>query len=211
MMIFDMSEGRANPAPSAVGSAEWQERQYALYYGPRAGGYLPDIYRPNDGYGQEAGYDLETPYSASPILHLDALADGLEPPPEGDPLDHFFTGKRVFAASRIENILGLIYEREQLRENNLLRIDENACSVQDRLFPFEYWSPGINAEVDKVRTNLEREIIGLDREKRMEEVACWRDVARLRAELDEAAREFGRERAKESLLSYPATPYTPQP
>ena len=70
---------------------------------------------------------------------------------------------------------------------------------------------GINAEVDKVRTNLEREIIGLDREKRMEEVACWRDVARLRAELDEAAREFGRERAKESLLSYPATPYTPQP
>ena len=74
--------------------------------------YLPATLGPGEGcpgiYGQGAVHDPEPHDSASPILHLDALVDGLEPAPEGDPLDHFFTGKRAFAASRIENILGLI-------------------------------------------------------------------------------------------------------
>ena len=183
------------------------EMRYRQYYDPRVSSYLPDVRQQEQGYVPEDGY-IDSVVT-KPISHLDAITGGLDAPPSADPLDGFFAGKRDAIAGGVEDVLGLIYEREQLKYENLFKIDCDSCKVQGRLLPLEYWRPGINSEIDKVRTNIERELISLEREKRMEEVACWRDVARLRSELREVLQDFSRERARESLVSDLGNSYTP--
>ena len=56
-------------------------------------------------------------------------------------------------------------------------------------------------QAEKIRVQIEREMTSLEREKRFEEVACWRDTTRLRGDLREALRELGQEERKSALLS----------
>ena len=49
--------------------------------------------------------------------------------------------------------------------------------------------------------NPKWEIAGLEKERRMEEVSCWRDITRLKSELRETLKEFNHEKEKEGLLS----------
>ncbi len=60
---------------------------------------------------------------------------------------------------------------------------------------------GVNPGIDRIRTNIERELLAFEREKRMEEVACWRDVCRLKSDLREVIRELEREKNRENLIS----------
>jgi len=189
-----------------------QERLYKYYYATPtepasdhyglAGAFA---YGLGDGYSDAAtGLTSENRTS-----HLDALTDSLETPPSSDPLDCFFSGKRDFIARSVEDILGMIYERESLKYENIEKIDYDFCKVHSRLFPLEYWETGMHSEIDKTRTNIEKELVNLEREKRMEEVASWRDIARLRTDLREVMREFTQQKSREALLSGVKTPYTP--
>ena len=56
------------------------------------------------------------------------------------------------------------------------------------------------AVLDKIKTSIMREIVAFEREKRMEEVACWRDVTRLRGELREIAGRYVMEKRKDRLF-----------
>lgn len=116
-------------------------------------------------------------------------------------MDRFLAGKREFLARSVEDILGMIYEREGLRDEHLRKIDYDSCKVSTRLLGIDYWRLGANKDLDKLRMNLEREIIAFEREKRMEEVNCWRDTSRLRTDLREVMREASQEWRRDSLLS----------
>jgi len=80
-------------------------------------------------------------------------------------------------------MVGLIYEREHLKYENSHKIDYDACRVETKLLQLYEWPVGSNSNIDSTRTNLLREINGFEREKRMEEVACWRDVCRVKSDL----------------------------
>jgi hypothetical protein len=142
--------------------------------------------------------DGRNPESAA---HLDALIEESEKRDKKDPVDVYFLGKRRFLSDSIADILGLIYGREHLKDENLRKIDYDSILTKERLFQIDYWRAGWNPNVDRLRMNLERELIGFGREKRLEEVACWRDVCRLKSELREVSREFAVEKRRQSLLS----------
>ena len=72
--------------------------------------------------------------------------------------------------------------------------------MHSRLFPLYQFHVGLNPNVDRMRSNIDKELIGLEREKRMEEVACWRDISRLRGELREIMGEYAQEKRKDGLL-----------
>ena len=130
---------------------------------------------------------------------LDAVVDTIFPAPL-DSLDEFFSAKKRFVAKSVEEILGLVYERRQLKYDLFRGIDYESCRLGEKLLEMPAIRTGINVQLDRARGMLQKEIGGLDREKRMEEVACWRDLVRLQGELREALGEFEREKRRGSLL-----------
>lgn len=130
---------------------------------------------------------------------LEAITDNLTRDSSGV-LDQFLTGKKRFAAKSVEEIVGLIYARDSIRYAQGRSIDYESTQLKERLFETGEWQTGLNPQLDKTRGALHRELGGLEREKRMEEVACWRDISRLKGDLREALREFDLEKRKENLL-----------
>lgn len=110
------------------------------------------------------------------------------------------SGKRQFLARSIDDVVSLIDERRGLSDRIMRQIDESYCAASSWLLQFQPWHFGQNSSIDRLRTQIGREMANFDREKRMEEVACWRDVARLRTELREAVREYAMEKRKDALL-----------
>ncbi len=131
----------------------------------------------------------------------DGNIDTLSQENKTDPLERFFAGKRNFLLKSGREIVGLIYEREHLKYQNICRIDYDVCRTTTLLFEIDRWHPGVNPGIDRIRTNIERELLAFEREKRMEEVACWRDFCRLKSDLREVTREFERENQREALMS----------
>lgn len=136
---------------------------------------------------------------------LDALTEGLSAN-SGDALDRFLGGKRQFAAKSVEEILSIIYDRERIRYDQSRRIDYESTKVNERLMEIGPWRTGLNPQIDKTRGQLQREILTLERERRMEEVACWRDITRLKGDLREALRVFDQEKRKEHLITHDGSP-----
>ena len=154
-------------------------------------------YGPSESSIDHASNPLGNP-SSTP---LDVITNEFLQPTSTDPLDQFLSHKRRFLAQSVEDILGLIYEREQLKYDNHQKIDFDSTKIGTRLFEVDYWRAGSNPNIDKVRSNLERELFAMEKEKRMEEVACWRDIARLRTDLREVMREVSQETRRTNLLS----------
>ena len=120
--------------------------------------------------------------------------------PAPDPLAEFMAVKKRFLASSIEDVLGLLDERRRLKEDNLYRIDYDSCIATSRLYQLDNWQIGLFPNVDKIKTAIHKELVAFEREKRMEEVGAWRDMARLRGELREIIGEYVMEKRKDGLL-----------
>ena len=155
--------------------------------------------------------DSAAPYtpSAGGSTHLDAITDSFGVKPSQDPLDTFFSAKRTFLGKSVEDILGSIYERVSLKYENLHQLEYQSIRLGTRLLELNNCNWGMNPQIERVRINLEREILSTDTEKRTEEVECWRDVTRLKTELRETLREFSQEKQKSALIGDASTnPWT---
>ncbi len=132
---------------------------------------------------------------------LDALTDRILDTEEDGALADFFSARKEFLGKSVEHILSQIYERENLTSEHKYQIDIESCRAKTRLFEVDDWLPGLNQNVDKVRSNAEKDLAGMEREKRMEETACWRDVSRLREQLQETMKEWSEEKRRHNLIS----------
>ena len=145
----------------------------------------------------------EIPPSSNDLYLQDFFGYWLSPRdrgPDPDPIREFMESKKRFLSRGIEDVLGLIHERVTIKYDLLHQIDYDSCKMHSRLFPLYHFHIGLNPNVDRMRSNIDKELIGLEREKRMEEVACWRDISRLRGELREIMGEYAQEKRKDGLL-----------
>jgi len=132
---------------------------------------------------------------------LEGLSDGLSLAKSSDPLGAFLGAKKEFLGKSIADLLREIEVRERMRDDHLHRIDYESCSFQTRIYELDFWQRGMNPTADKVRTSIEKEMSGLEKEKRMEEISCWRDVSHLKTDLREVMQEWAMEKRKDLLLS----------
>lgn len=146
--------------------------------------------------------DSAAPYtpSAGGSAHLDAITDSLSVKPSQDPLDSFFSAKRIFLGKSVEDILGSIYERVSLKYENLHQLEYQSIRLGTRLLELNNCNWGMNPQIERVRIGLEHEILATATEQRKEEVDCWKDVTRLKTELRETLREFSQEKQKSALI-----------
>jgi len=134
---------------------------------------------------------------------LEAITHDFSSQHAEDPLAEFLAGKTRFLSQSVEDMLGLLYERERIKYDHALTIDYASCQLKTRLFETGTWRTGMDPRLDRTRGQIEGELLNLEREKRMENVNCWRDVTRLKSELRETLREFDQEKRRHTLLEQP--------
>ena len=195
-MYFGPSHPIPYPPHAGGQAVPYQTQDYSsfsdsLLYSP----HLPSLI--NESYG------IQSPdqYDSGLVTHLDVLAEDLIHESKGDPLESFFLGKKAFLAKSVEGILGLIYEREHMKYESIRKIDYESCQTKSKIFELESCPTGRNPNIDKLRTNIDRDLMAFEREKRMEEVACWRDTCRLKSELREVMGDVTQEKRRELLIS----------
>jgi len=171
----------------------------SLYSASSLASYVPsltvsssDSYAPLTAYTPSSG--LET--------HVDAIIQDLTAPPQNDPINAFFTAKQAFLGKSVQDIVGLIYERESLKYASFRAMDYQATQTKTKLFELNNLRFGLDPQFERVRQNIEKELNTLESEKRREYVECWRDIMRLKGDLREVMREFGQEKRKSALLGY---------
>jgi len=97
----------------------------------------------------------------------------------------------------MKHLANLLEERVRLHQRHLKDIAHRDIHIQERLFGAQlHW------KLDNGRraTNLEKILVELDKDKRQEELAFWKDTAELRTKMFELAGEYGALQHRLSLL-----------
>lgn len=117
-----------------------------------------------------------------------------------DPLDHFFQAKRVNLAKSMKDIVGLIDNRESIKDRNLYSIALGECELTTKLHNMEHWYVGKDPVMDKRRAQFERDLLEFDRQKRFEEVSAWKDTLLLKKDLRTILTELYKEQSKQKII-----------
>ena len=124
---------------------------------------------------------------------------------DSDLVDDLLANKVEAMRQNIEHIQYQLDKRGQLRTQNLNGIDLNMMQCQTELFQCDLWPPVSNNLIEKRRSQLERELQGLEQEKRAEETMSWRDHQMLLRELREATTDYEGAIRRKGLLADPNT------
>jgi hypothetical protein len=109
-------------------------------------------------------------------------------------LEQLLNQRREINLVKSRLVFSEIYQRYKLREDNVYRISLDQCTCRNLIY--ELGDIGL----DKRRLDLERQIIGLEQEKRKERASYFRDVLFLRKELRESLIEKLEEEQRAGLL-----------
>ena len=96
--------------------------------------------------------------------------------------------------SSIRMIFSEIYERNSLLDKNIYQISVDQCNCKNLIYMMDrdIW--------DKKRIDIERKIIDLEQEKRMQQANCFRDLLFIKKELRESLVEKLEEKQKTDML-----------
>jgi len=97
----------------------------------------------------------------------------------------------------MKHLASLLEERVRLHQRHLKDIAHRDMHIQERLFGAQlHWK----LDGGRRATNLEKILVELDKDKRQEELAFWKDTAELRTKMFELAGEYGALQHRLSLL-----------
>jgi hypothetical protein len=109
-------------------------------------------------------------------------------------LEQLMCQRQEIILAKTQMVLSEISQRYKLREENLYQIYLDQRTCRDMLSLVE------DSGLDKRRIELEREIIGLEQEKRRERASYFRDILFLRKELRESLIEKLEEEQKTAMF-----------
>ncbi len=109
---------------------------------------------------------------------------------DGGVFQDMISGRIKDIREAIDEIEGEIKQRRDIDERVLEEIRAEILKVRNRILEVEQFTGSSQSgELPGVDT-LEREVVSLEGEKRMESVSCWRDLTSLRKELRLYMREL---------------------
>jgi hypothetical protein len=122
-------------------------------------------------------------------------ADCLEPLYKSD--HRHLESEELFFFDKIDLIRQAILEtisemknRRKLNQLFILGIDSKLVGLLHNLEELKHWSLGNNASIETRRIHLEKEVLQLEKEKRINNLNCWRDLLLLKKDLREALGEY---------------------
>ena len=118
-------------------------------------------------------------------------ADLTGSPSEGsDAVDNLLASRLEGLQQNIQRIRYQLDRREELKRQNIYEIDREMMKRKTELFECEKWMPGTNKIIERRRGDLEKQLQQMQKEKRLEEVASWRDHQRLLKDLREIMDDY---------------------
>ena len=108
-------------------------------------------------------------------------------------LEQLLNQRREISLTKGRLVFSEIYQRYKLREENMCQICVDQCTCRNLIYE-------LGDVIDNRRLQLERQIIGLEQEKRKEMANYFRDVSFLRKELRETLIEKLEEDQKASMF-----------
>ena len=124
---------------------------------------------------------------------------------ETSTIDGLLPNKSRSLKSLMGIMQGEIDERLRIKDSILDKIDYDSLYVENyMLHEMETWAPnswGSNKNIEKRRSALENMLAGLQKEKRMEYVSCFRDLVFLKKDLVGVLREYWAAKSRERMLS----------
>lgn len=124
-------------------------------------------------------------------------------------LDSFFTDKLELNRLHVSGLISQIHRRNNMKDENLYRIDKDMMKCQSKLFEIEHIPKWYNANITRTRNTLEKEILALEKEKRAEYVSWWRDLVLIKKDLINTFKEFKSAEQRQNLvLDMDAEPQT---
>jgi hypothetical protein len=131
----------------------------------------------------------------------DQANQGLDRIASGDANDFvrgLISDKTRYAGIAAHSLHGLIDDRFRIREKNLAQIDYDICHAVTLLYEL---LPSIRlGGTERQRQTLSMALFGLEREKRMEDVSCWRDISQVQQEFVTARAEYAAAARREGLF-----------
>jgi DNA repair exonuclease SbcCD ATPase subunit len=83
----------------------------------------------------------------------------------------------------ISDIQSKLESRKEIAKKLMSEIGEDIEKLESKYEKVQFWSPGYNASIDKMKTEIQDEINSLKNHARNEEVRFWDDTSRLEKEL----------------------------
>jgi hypothetical protein len=121
-----------------------------------------------------------------------------------DPLENLaeevIKDKLRFKKASLDQVIDLINEREQVKDNNIASIESELIKVQIELFPYKCIVYPLFPD-NKRKSNLERAISELESHRRQEEISCWKDTLKLWLQLIEIITEYRTTLRKAQILT----------
>ena len=172
------------------------ERTYSYHYPPNDAD-RPVLsacrFYPNGVGYQDASHNQE--------IHKNSVQKSLEKiVGEKDSLEHFLNSKKEVLIDTAKGILTQIYERKAISEENLYEIDKRISRANSVLEQLRVFDLGTNPVIDKRKVFFEKDLITFEQEKRLEKVACWRDITRLKTQLLEIKQQIDTQTNRQKLI-----------
>ena len=165
-----------------------------LLYGNGISSYLKDsVLKPRDFYSTGLEDSLE-----NIVLKED-------PVQERTVMDKVFADKNRTLKATIKALFNEILSREKLSGGLLSKIDSDICKTdsyleQIKMITRRQYLPDLEIAFSRRKTQLESQVIDLEKEKRQEYVACWRDLISLKKYLLSALKDYWNGSNKSTFL-----------
>jgi len=165
-----------------------------LLYSDGISSYLKDsVLKPRDFYS--TGFENS----------LERIVLNDEPIPERTIMDKVFSDKNKTLKATIKALFNEILSRERLSCGLLSKIDSDICKTDSYLEQIKtltrrQYLPELEIAFSRRKTQLEHQVIELEKEKRQEYVACWRDLISLKKYLLSALKDYWNGSNKSTFL-----------
>jgi len=116
--------------------------------------------------------------------------------PSPDPIMEMLDTDRKDLLERIDILDKWLDQRKQIQNDNLSRIEYDICQVDSSIRHSEWINPYDHRELH----GLERSIIDLEEQKRMENTGAWKDMFLVGKELLELTRQYQQQRKREQVM-----------
>ena len=158
----------------------------------------------NDSHDHERYAFLPYYASEKDLSKINEFLDAWKYEPGSDLIDVLFTNRLNVTKFSILHLISQMRERQHAKKRNLKRIDYDVSKFNTHLAQTEdqcLYNEILDLDNRKTKISLAQKIAGLEKDRRSEEISCWRDLTQLRKELIDLIKECKTESRKKELIT----------
>ena len=164
------------------------------------------------GYLENSALKLKPFYHTDLKNSLEDIVFKVQPEKEKSLLGKVFSDKSKTLKATVKALLNEIELRESLDSHLLSKANGEICKLHTNLMQLKnlktQYSFDLSKEVNKMKMQLENNVLELEKEKRKEYLECWRDLMFLKKYLLSSLKDYWDLIKKREVLSHDFTELT---